>query len=122
MDSICVNIAPDSIYHIRATATRCGSDWNVAVCGGSAHHVGAVALAVYEPVRDSATVSTLSVYTHRDDRVASRMAKELSRTLKCTVCVSAGIHIDHVVSLEVDDEEITQRMSGRRVCTKCGAP
>ena len=33
-----------------------------------------------------------------------------------------GIHIDHVVSLEVDDAEITKRMSGRRVCTQCGAP
>ena len=102
MDSICVNIASDTIYHITATATRCGSDWNVAVCGGSAHHVGAVALAVYEPVRDSATVSTLTVFTHRDDHVASRMAKELSRALKCTVCVSAGIHIDDADTAQLD--------------------
>ena len=34
---------------------------------------------------------------------------------------AAGIKIDHVVSLEVDDAEIASRMSGRRVCTKCGA-
>ena len=32
-----------------------------------------------------------------------------------------GIHVDHVVSLEIDDEVIANRMSGRRVCTKCGA-
>ena len=32
-----------------------------------------------------------------------------------------GIRIDHVVSLEVDDAGITERMSGRRVCTQCGA-
>ena len=32
-----------------------------------------------------------------------------------------GIKIDHVVSLEVDDAEIAARMSGRRVCAKCGA-
>ena len=45
------------------------------------------------------------------------------RTLSQAEAMSAaGIHIDHVVSLEVDDEEITQRMTGRRVCTKCGAP
>lgn len=102
MDSIRVNIAPNSIYHITATATRCGSDWNVAVCGGSAHHVGAVALAVYEPVRNSATVSTLTVFTHRDDQVAAAMAKELSRVLKCTVCVSAGIHIDDADTAQLD--------------------
>ncbi len=35
---------------------------------------------------------------------------------------TAGIQIDHVVSLEVDDAEIAKRMSGRRVCTQCGAP
>ena len=31
-----------------------------------------------------------------------------------------GIKLDHVVSLEVSDDEIVKRMSGRRVCTKCG--
>ena len=35
---------------------------------------------------------------------------------------AAGIELDHVVSIEVGDAEITARMSGRRVCTKCGAP
>ena len=33
----------------------------------------------------------------------------------------AGIHFDAVIDLEVSDEEIMQRMSGRRVCEKCGA-
>ena len=32
-----------------------------------------------------------------------------------------GVRIDHVVSLEVDDKEIEGRMTGRRVCKKCGA-
>ncbi len=32
-----------------------------------------------------------------------------------------GIRFDHVVSLEVSDETIEKRMSGRRVCPKCGA-
>ena len=44
------------------------------------------------------------------------------RTLAQAEALDAkGIRIDHVVSLEVDDAAITQRMSGRRVCTKCGA-
>ncbi len=33
----------------------------------------------------------------------------------------SGIRFDHVVSLEVSDETIMNRMSGRRVCPKCGA-
>ena len=32
-----------------------------------------------------------------------------------------GVKIDHVVSIEVDDEAIEGRMTGRRVCAKCGA-
>ena len=32
-----------------------------------------------------------------------------------------GIPIDHVVSIEIDDAVIEGRMTGRRVCTKCGA-
>ncbi|MGN1451789.1 MAG: adenylate kinase [Eubacteriales bacterium] len=31
-----------------------------------------------------------------------------------------GVEIDAVVSLEVSDEEIEKRMTGRRVCPKCG--
>ena len=44
------------------------------------------------------------------------------RTLAQAEAMAAkGINIDHVVSLEVDDKVIADRMSGRRVCTKCGA-
>ena len=32
-----------------------------------------------------------------------------------------GISLDKVVSIEVPDEVIVERMSGRRVCAKCGA-
>ena len=31
-----------------------------------------------------------------------------------------GVRIDHVVSIEVPDEAIVDRMSGRRVCSSCG--
>ncbi len=34
----------------------------------------------------------------------------------------AGVSFDAVVSLEISDNEIVERMSGRRVCAKCGAP
>jgi len=34
---------------------------------------------------------------------------------------SMGITLDKVVSIEVPDEAIVERMSGRRVCAKCGA-
>ena len=34
---------------------------------------------------------------------------------------AAGVRIDHVVSIEVDDAEIEGLMTGRRVCSECGA-
>ena len=34
---------------------------------------------------------------------------------------AAGVRIDYVVSIEVDDAEIEGRMTGRRVCSECGA-
>lgn len=32
-----------------------------------------------------------------------------------------GVEIDKVIDIEVPDEKITERMSGRRVCKECGA-
>lgn len=32
-----------------------------------------------------------------------------------------GVEIDHVIDIEVPDETIMQRMTGRRVCVDCGA-
>ena len=44
------------------------------------------------------------------------------RTLAQAEALEAkGIRIDHVVSIEVDDNDIARRMGGRRVCSKCGA-
>ena len=44
------------------------------------------------------------------------------RTLAQAEAMDAkGIKIDHVVSIEIDDAVIEGRMTGRRVCTKCGA-
>jgi len=35
---------------------------------------------------------------------------------------NAGIAFDHVISIEISDDEIVERMAGRRVCTSCGTP
>ncbi len=44
------------------------------------------------------------------------------RTLAQAEAMDArGIQIDHVVSIEIEDAVIEGRMTGRRVCPKCGA-
>ena len=66
------------------------------------------------------------------DLVSSRIAREdckngfildgVPRTLSQAEAIDvAGIRIDYVVSIELDDSVIEGRMTGRRVCSKCGA-
>ena len=44
------------------------------------------------------------------------------RTLaQAEALTAAGIAFDHVISLEVSDKDIEERMSGRRTCPGCGA-
>lgn len=95
-------ITPLERCPIVAHVNRCGNDLALTVCGGSAHHVGAVALAQPEddPVRQ-ATVSVIAAYGHRDDEVARRIAKRLAGALHCSVSVSAGIHIDDATLPEI---------------------
>ena len=66
------------------------------------------------------------------DIVAERVAQSdcnngfildgVPRTLAQAEALEAkGIRIDHVVSIEIVDDVIEGRMTGRRVCSKCGA-
>lgn len=43
-------------------------------------------------------------------------------TAQAEALSETGIEIDKVLSLEVSDEEIIKRLSGRRECKSCGAP
>ena len=81
-------------YRIEAIALRCGDDVLVTFTGGERPHIGAVSLAIYEPERNSATVSTITAYGHRDDELSRAAAKKLASAWKCTVSVNVGIHVD----------------------------
>ena len=66
------------------------------------------------------------------DIVAERVAQSdcengfildgVPRTLaQAEALLARGVQIDHVVSIEIDDSVIEGRMTGRRVCSNCGA-
>jgi len=88
-------------YVVSCTVILCEQDLVVAITGGTCPHVGAVSLAVYEPQRNSATVSTSTVYTHRDDVLSAAISKRFASALQCNVTVTAGVHID-----DPTDEEL----------------
>lgn len=43
-------------------------------------------------------------------------------TAQAEALAASGVEIDKVLSLEVSDETIIERLSGRRECNKCGTP
>jgi adenylate kinase len=43
-------------------------------------------------------------------------------TAQAEALTASGVKIDKVLSLEVEDEAIIERLSSRRECSKCGAP
>lgn len=43
-------------------------------------------------------------------------------TAQAVALTESGVKIDKVLSLEVDDDKIVERLSSRRECRKCGAP
>ncbi|MCD8242069.1 MAG: hypothetical protein LUD73_06825 [Lachnospiraceae bacterium] len=92
----------DGIYRIEGRAVRCGEDVAFLFAGGTKPHIGAVSLAVYEPQRHSASVSTVTVYGHRDDELAASGAKKAASKLGCTVSVSIGIHVDDADASELE--------------------
>ena len=88
-------------YQIKGAAILCGDDVHCSFVGGTRPHIGAASLSVYEPERDSATVSTICAFGHRDDRLSADCAKKMTVALQCTASVSVGIHIDNAAPEEL---------------------
>ena len=73
-------------------------------------------------VPDEVIMSIIAERVKQPDCEAGFILDGVPRTLAQAEAIDAkGVRIDHVVSLEVDDAAIADRMAGRRVCTKCGA-
>ncbi len=73
-------------------------------------------------VPDDVILMLVSNRIVREDCKNGFILDGVPRTLAQAVALdNAGIPIDHAVSIEIDDSVIEARMSGRRVCPKCGA-
>ena len=73
-------------------------------------------------VSDELILSIVKERTARPDCKNGFILDGVPRTLaQAKALDEMGIQLDHVVSLEIDDAVIEGRMTGRRVCPKCGA-
>jgi len=73
-------------------------------------------------VPDDVILSIVAERVARPDCENGFILDGVPRTLaQAEALDSKGVRIDHVVSIELDDAVIEGRMTGRRVCTKCGA-
>ena len=93
-------------YEVQAQVTWSGADVAVVISGGTAPHIGAVALASPRPSLKqdgtvSASASVLCRLGHKDDLPARDAAIRLAATLNTNVLVSVGIHIDGATADEL---------------------
>ena len=73
-------------------------------------------------VPDEVVLSLVAERTAQPDCKNGFILDGVPRTLAQAQALDAkGVKIDHVVSIEISDDVIVGRMSGRRVCTHCGA-
>ena len=73
-------------------------------------------------VPDELVLSLLAERVAEPDCKNGYILDGVPRTLvQAQVLDAKGVEIDHVVSLEIDDNVIAGRMTGRRVCAACGA-
>ena len=73
-------------------------------------------------VPDELVLSIVAERTAQPDCANGFILDGVPRTLAQAKALDAkGVRIDHVVSIELSDDVIEGRMTGRRVCTKCGA-
>ena len=73
-------------------------------------------------VPDDVILSIVAERTAKPDCKNGFILDGVPRTLSQAKALDAvGVRIDHVVSIEIDDCVIEGRMTGRRVCSKCGA-
>lgn len=73
-----------------------GRDWDIAVCGGSLRHIGAVALA-----SPNTLCSVMCLPGHREGEIAQHLASALANHANTTVCVVCGIHLDDISPEEI---------------------
>lgn len=86
---------------VTLSAHQMGSDPIVYLYNENAH-IGAVAVGEYEHKEKRASTSVITRLGHKDDAVAQKAAYLISKAMKKPVCVIAGIHVDNITEVEIN--------------------
>lgn len=86
---------------IQLEARHFGEQLIVLICNLNPH-VGAVAVAEYDPITRRSSTSVLTRVGHKDDAVATDAAHRISKAMRTAVCVVAGIHVDHANQADIE--------------------
>ncbi|MCL2862814.1 MAG: hypothetical protein FWE54_01765 [Methanimicrococcus sp.] len=81
-----------------------GGDLLVTLTGGAAH-IGAAALAYRDSETGRTTASVLCAPGHKEEEIALRGSKIISKGLNKTVLFSVGIHLDDITPEEIAEIE-----------------
>lgn len=74
-------------------------------------------------VPDSVIIGIVAQRLEQPDCAKGFILDGVPRTIgQAEALDKAGVTFDYVLSIEISDQEIEERMSGRRVCQSCGAP
>lgn len=88
------------LLNIHMGTSSMGKDWVFQISGGRAH-IGAVVIAY--PHGDWIHSESLSVPGHREEQLATEMARYAAHELKQTVTVLMGIHVDHATKNDIQE-------------------
>ena len=73
-------------------------------------------------VSDEVVIEIIKEYLSSDSCKNGFILDGFPRSISQAEALEAmGVHIDCALSLEIEDEAIIERMSGRRICSGCGA-
>ena len=72
-------------------------------------------------VSDELTISLLKERLERNDWQANGLILDgFPRTIAQADALCDILKLDYVINLDISDEEVIERLAGRRVCSKCG--
>jgi len=107
-------------FMMKAVISFTSGGINIYLGGGESPHIGTVVISQPRPsLRESGVTScTTSVFNllgHKDDEIAIPMAEKICKNTNRVVVVTAGIHIDHATTEDIDrlkmaSSELTQKI------------